>query len=222
MDHLNRYSCMGYGWHSVADACPGSCVQYVRCWRPLRECCRRTVARPAATPLAACAAPRCRHPPPLILAASPGRGAACLAERLRAGAPVAPRIRVPSPCCRADRLRDLHHEYFIGGSNELRDPQYVERGPLRELMATRNSLVAEPPPGGVGPKALTKYGFKTETTGTVKVRCWEGGGERGRGASACHAACGSWRSVCAVSCASIVGSFCVLRACGWCRCGCTA
>lgn len=45
-------------------------------------------------------------------------------------------------------------EWFVGGSAELADLRYL----------------TAPPEAGAKPRLLNKYGFRTETGGTVKVR----------------------------------------------------
>ncbi len=72
--------------------------------------------------------------------------------------------------CTTEGTRDKHEEYFIGGSRELQDIQYIERGPLRDLMNRHNTLQPPQPPEGKGAKSMNKYGLKTETTGCIKVR----------------------------------------------------
>ncbi|KAJ9518573.1 hypothetical protein QJQ45_018610 [Haematococcus lacustris] len=73
-------------------------------------------------------------------------------------------------------LRDQQQEFFIGGSVELQDVNYLERGHM-------GGGSCPPPPlkhatsqgqqsGGKGnaPHLLNKYGLRTETTGVIKVR----------------------------------------------------
>lgn len=51
----------------------------------------------------------------------------------------------------AGTVRDAHQAFFVGGSPELEDLEYLTT------------------PAGFDGKLLSKYGFKTQTAGTIKV-----------------------------------------------------